>query len=154
MIRSQEKLLSIAQAMKSYHLSRLTTEAVTNPCGANGGLTSNDDIMILGSGRPSEVHPGRGVPEQPLVDAAERLFEKFIWSIEPGCNTTSAGTIAAFSLLSMSAICIARTVFGIHHGAPQTRVDGTSVGGVPPAPCPNWSWSAALPPYGGYGGWC
>ncbi len=150
MVRSQEKLLTITRAMKSYHLSRLTTEAVLNPCGPNGGLTSNDDIMIPWIWQAVGSAPNSRCSGATSGRCGCAAFEKSIWSAEPAHNTTTAGTIAAF-LTAINAGDLYRTD---GFGNPVTvglitKVDGTSVGSVPPAPCPKWSWSSVLPPYGG-----
>ncbi|OPY03706.1 MAG: hypothetical protein A4E60_00003 [Syntrophorhabdus sp. PtaB.Bin047] len=150
MVRSQEKLLTIARAMKSYHLSRLTTEAISNPCGANGGLTSNDDIMIPWIWQAVGSAPDARCSGATSARCGCAAFEKSIWSTEPAHNTTTAGTIAAF----LAAINVGNLYSTDGFGNPITvrlitKVDGTPVGDAPPVPCPKWSWSAALPPYGG-----
>ena len=150
MVRSQEKLLTIARAMKSYHLSRLTTEAISNPCGANGGLASNDDIMIPWIWQAAGGSPGARCAGITSVRCGCGTFGSSIWSKEAASNTTTSATILAV-LTAINAGDLYRTD---GFGNPVTvrlitKVDGTSVGDAPPIPCPQWSWSAALPPYGG-----
>lgn len=150
MVRSQEKLLTVARAMKSYHLSRLTTEAISNPCGADGGLTSNDDIMVPWVWQAVGSAPGARCSGATSGRCGCAAFQKSIWSTEPARNMTTSGTIAAF----LAAINAGDQYHTDGFGNPITvslitKVDGTPVGDAPPAPCPKWSWSAALPPYGG-----
>ncbi len=150
MVRSQEKLLTVARAMRSYHLSRLTTEAISNPCGAYGGLASNDDILIPWIWQAAGNAPGARCSGITAVRCGCGAFGSSIWSTEPALNTTTTATIPAF-LTAINAGGLYRTD---GFGNPVTvrlitKVDGTSVGSAPPAPCPQWSWSDALPPYGG-----
>lgn len=150
MVRSQEKLLTVARAMKSYHLSRLTTEAISNPCGATGGLTSNDDIMIPWIWQAVGSAPGARCSGATEGRCGCGTFGSSIWSKETASNTTTSATILAV-LTAINAGDLYRTD---GFGNPVTvrlitKVDGTPVGDAPPVPCPKWSWSAALPPYGG-----
>lgn len=150
MVRSQEKLLTIARAMKSYHLSRLTTEAISNPCGAYGGLMSNDDIMIPWIWQAAGSAPGARCSGITTGRCGCGAFGGSVWSTEAVRNTTTTATIQGF-LAAINAGDLYRTDgFGnpITVGL-ITKVDGTPVGSAPPAPCPKWSWSAALPPFGG-----
>ncbi|MDD3847227.1 MAG: hypothetical protein PHC90_12840 [Syntrophorhabdaceae bacterium] len=77
-------------------------------------------------------------------------FDGDVWRTDPARNTTNAATISAF----LTAINVGNAYRTDGFGNPITvglitRADGTSAGSAPPAPSPKWTWSAALPPYGG-----
>jgi type II secretory pathway pseudopilin PulG len=150
MVRSQEKLLTVARAMKSYHLSRLTVEAVSNPCSGQGGLASNDDILIPWIWQATGSHAGEKCFGTITSRCGCSGFDGTFWSTDGTRNITNSNTISGF-LASITAGSAYRTD---GFGNPVTiglitRADGTPISSAPPAPCPKWTWSAALPPYGG-----
>lgn len=152
MVRSQEKILTISRAMKSYHLGRLTYEAISNPCApGSGGLASNDDVLIpwiwqaLGQG------------------SASRLACSGATSGSCGCSVLSASwvTNAAQNIINTNTAMI-NFVAALNTG-PTYRVDGfgnpieirlltdasgASPGSAPPPPGPGWNWPVT-PPYAG-----
>ncbi len=151
MVRSQEKILAIARAMKSYHLSRLTTESVLNPCSSSsGGLASNDDIFV------PWIWQALGSYQNQVCSGIESgscgcsSFGTSVWPTDASLNIVNAsGTITSF-LASISAGSIYR-VDGF--GNPVTIIllatsAGASVGSAPGRPSPSYSWSVT-PPYTG-----
>jgi len=151
MVRSQEKLLTVARAMKSYHLSRLTAEAISNPCSEQGGLASNDDILIPWIWQVAGSSPGMKCTGATSGRCGCGGFDGSIWSADAAGNTINTG--AAISRL-MAGINIGNAYRTDGFGNPVTiglitLPDGTSVGSAPPAPSPKWTWAEAHPPYGG-----
>ncbi len=150
MVRSQEKLLTVARAMKSYHLSRLTIEAVSNPCSPQGGLASNDDILVPWIWQATGDHAGEKCFGTITGRCGCNGFDGTFWSTDGTRNMTNTNTISGF-LASITAGSAYRTD---GFGNPLTiglitRADGTPVASAPPVPSPKWTWSGVLPPYGG-----
>lgn len=150
MVRSREKILTVARAMKSYHLSRLTLEAVSNPCSETGGLASNDDILIPWIWQAAGSDPGVKCSGATTGRCGCSGFNANIWSADGTRNITSTNTIQGF----LGAVKAGNSYRTDGFGNPVTaglitRADGTSVGTVPPAPSAKWSWPEVLPPYGG-----
>lgn len=151
MVRSQEKLLALARAMKTYHLSRLTTEAISNPCGEQGGLASNDDILIPWIWQAAGSDPVAKCTGATSGNCGCSVFDGDIWDTDKTRNTANTGAAVTGLLTGINTGSAYRTD---GFGNPVTvglitLPDGTSVGSAPPSPSPKWSWMKANPPYGG-----
>lgn len=151
MVRSREKLFTVARAMKSYHLSRLTVEAISNPCGGQGGLASNDDILIPWIWQAAGSDPVAKCTGATSGNCGCSRFDKNIWSTDGAMNTINTD-IAIINFLA--GINIGNEYRTDGFGNPIavrliTLSDGMPVAFTPPAPSPKWSWTGAFPPYGG-----
>jgi len=150
MVRSQEKLLTVARAMKSYHLGRLTVEAVSNPCSETGGLASNDDILIPWIWQAAGNVPGARCSGATTGRCGCSGFNGGVWSTDGTRNTTNTNTISGFLAATEAGNAYRTDGFGnpVTVGL-ITTAEGTAFASAPPAPCPKWTWPAVLPPYGG-----
>jgi type II secretory pathway pseudopilin PulG len=148
---SQKKILTVAEALKSYHLSRLTHEAIVNTCDSvNGGLESYDDVIA-----PWYFQSTGSTPTQECTGIESGIC---------GCNVftdtarwpTSTGwadvnTTSEFSTLFANiGLNTAYRVDG--YGNPTaiwfTVNSGGAIQNPPPRPQPNYNW-AIKPPYRG-----
>lgn len=151
MVRSQEKLLTLARAMKTYHLSRLTTEAISNPCGEQGGLASNDDILIPWIWQAAGGAPKARCGGKTNGSCGCGGFDENIWSADETRNIVTTGTTITNFLGSIN---IGKTYSTDGYGNPVTvglitLSQGEPVVSAPPPPSPGWSWMKVDPPYGG-----
>lgn len=151
MVRSQEKLLTVARAMKTYHLGRLTTEAISNPCEEKGGLSSNDDIFIPWIWQATGAAP-KAICEGRTNDGCGcGVFDESIWSTDETRNIINTRTTINNFLESIN---VGRTYRTDGYGNPVTvglitLSGGESIVSAPPPPSPEWSWKEIYPPYGG-----
>ena len=149
--RSHDKLLIISRAMRSYHLSRLTMEAISNPCGEQGGLASNDDILIPWVWQAAGTGPTVKCSGAVNGRCGCSGFNTGIWSNDAANNFLNTGADVSRFLANINVGDEYRTDgFGnpVAIGV-ITRPDGTAFDSAPPIPSPDWTWPAHTPPYGG-----
>lgn len=154
-VYTQNKVNTLINAIKAYHLSRLTHEATVNTCDpVNGGLQSHDDVIIpwiwqiTGNSAVSEC---TGI--EVGICGCSNMINASIWPTSSQLAVIDTATEWANVLLSL----------GLQTGNifQRYRVDGfgnplkwqiinssTSTAVVPPRPSPNYSW-VIKPPYKG-----
>ncbi len=153
--RSQEKILTIARGMKTYHLARTIFEAIKNPCTTGaGGLESADDIVIpwmwqAVGGSPSTFCSG--------VSAGNCGCTALTAAIWPTDGTYNVINSAARWTCLLNGIGLSPSYRVDGFGNPIVVVlftypGGTFVASVPPAPSPSYAWATLSPPYGGHVG--
>jgi len=155
MARSQEKVLTIARGMKTYHLSRTVFEAIKNPCTAGvGGLESSDDIIIPWIWQAVGTSPSVTCSGISAGSCGCTGFTAAIWQSNVAYNTIN--TVAMWTaFLNGIGLNASYRVDGF--GNPitvglLTQPNGTILASAPNTPAPTYTWVGASPPYGGHVG--
>ncbi|MBE0427619.1 MAG: prepilin-type N-terminal cleavage/methylation domain-containing protein [Nitrospirae bacterium] len=150
-VYSQKKILTVAGALKSYHLSRLTHEAIVNTCDSvNGGLDSYDDVII-----PWYFQATGNAPAQECTGIESGICGCSVfadsdkWPTSP--EWADVNSTSEFSVLFAS-IGLNTAYRADGYGNPiviwfTVDSDG-ALQDIPPRPQPNYNW-AIKPPYRG-----
>lgn len=147
---SQKKLLTLMDAIKSYHLARLTHEATVNTCDStNGGLASHDDVIIpwvwqaLGNS-PSQECSGI----ESGICGCSSLNNASIWPTSATYAVVDTDTEFSALLGNIGLNNIYRTDGFGNALTYRVVVNSALTGQVPPRPQVNYTW-AVKPPYRG-----
>lgn len=153
--RSQEKILTVARAMKSYHLSRLVTEAIKRPCTAGvGGLESSDDIVIPWIWQAPSSNPSSMCSGISAGSCGCTAFSSSYWPNNIAYNTINTAALWT-SLLNGIGLNTSYRVDGYGNAMTAgllTQPNGNIIASIPATPAPSYSWAGASPPYGGHVG--
>lgn len=155
MTRSQEKVLGISRAMKTYHLSRTVYEAIKNPCtSGTGGIESADDIIIPWIWQVMGSSPSLACSGVSAGNCGCTVFTAAVWQNNVAYNTVNTAVLWS-TLLTGLGLSQAYRVDGF--GNPMTvglltYANGTVIASTPSAPAPTYTWAGFSPPYGGHVG--
>jgi len=155
MTRSQEKILTITRAMKSYHLSRTVYEAIKNPCTTGaGGIESADDIIIPWIWQVMGSSPSLTCSGVSAGNCGCTVFTSAVWQNNAAYNTVNTAALCGV-LFGNLGLSLSYRVDGF--GNPMrvgllTTPGGVTFASTPPAPAPSYEWAGFPPPYGGHVG--
>lgn len=151
-VYSQKKISTVAEALKSYHLSRLVYESTINTCDStNGGLDSYDDVIIPWYFQSAGISPDiecAGIESG--ICGCSAFSDTDIWPIS-GSGWSNVDSAAEFTIF-LPNIRLDQSYRVDGYGNPITiwfTVNSNDIMlGPPPRPRPNYNW-AIKPPYKG-----
>ncbi|MBT9168152.1 MAG: hypothetical protein DDT19_01497 [Syntrophomonadaceae bacterium] len=155
-LRSEEKARAIENALKTYAMQRLVSEAITNTCDPiNGGLLSFDDVIIPWAWQALGTAPNAECTGIEAVTCGCWHFNSFIWRTSALSGDVWLNTDIELTTL-LNNIGIGTSVYrtdgygnnitiGLLTDATGNLLGGT---GIPPRPHPHYNWGSK-PPFGG-----